>query len=46
MTIEKALDSIEWHKSSATKELLISKKNITKRDIVDKKIALDYISCE
>ena len=46
MTIEKALDSIEWHKSTATKELLISKKNIQKRDIVDMKIALDYISCE
>ena len=46
MSKEKALDSIEYHKSDITKAILEAMKNIKSRDIVPLKMALEYLACE
>ena len=46
LTIEKALDSIEYHKSETTRAILNTLKKINTKDIVPMDIALYYVSCE
>ena len=45
ITNEKALDSIEYHKSNITRIILQTVKNITIKDVVPLTLALEYTSC-
>ncbi len=46
LTIDKALDSIEYHKSETTRAILNTLKKVNLKDIVPMDIALYYVSCE
>jgi hypothetical protein len=46
MTMKKALNSIEFHKSEATKAILKTRFIIDEKEIVHPNLALNYISCE
>ncbi len=46
LTMGKALDSIEYHKSETTKAILLTMKQISLKDLVSTELAYSYISCE
>lgn len=46
LTLEKAEDAIEYHKSEVTKALLLTRKDIVAKEVVTLKLALEYTACE
>lgn len=46
LTTRKALNSIEYHKSEATKAILMTRYDINEKEIVGVNISLNYLACE
>ena len=46
LTLEKAADSIEFHKSETTRVILQTVKNVSSKDVVSLQLALEYSSCK